>query len=325
MDETNPATGVPPPSVLDRMTAFVDNEQAEIEPEQAEEVVAEPESPQPEPEQASDEVTADDFPDETPEPSAPDAFEIVHNGQQHSLTREDVIRYAQQGFDYTQKTQAVAQKDKELSARLERLAQIEQVNQVVAADLATVKAFEAQLRQYQNVDWVRLATDEPLEYPKYRAQYDQLSNGYQEAVRQYQTKQRTVQEETSRLKAQRAQEERVKLVERIPEWKDPQKYQAGATALRSWLIGQGAAEQEVDGLTDSLAVSIAYKAMKYDQLAQAKADKVKQLRTQPPVTRPGAAPAKGQAQADRQREYAQRLKKTGDIRDAAALLFTRMK
>ena len=324
MDQANPATGAPQPSAEDRIAAILGQEDTEAPEEQAE-TVAEAETPQEAEGQATDELTPDDIPDEDSPPPEPDAFEIVHNGTQHKLTREEAIKYAQQGFDYTQKTMAVAEKDKQLSARLERMAQIEQVNQLVAADLATVKAYEAQLRQYENVNWVQVATDEPLEYPKYRAQYDQLVNGYQSAVGQYNAKQKAVTEATTQLRTQKAAEERTKLLERIPEWKDQSKYQAGATELRSWLIGQGAAEQEVDQLTDSLAVTIAYKAMKYDRLEKAKTDKVKQLRTQPPVTRPGAAPVKGQAQADAERGLSQRLKKSGDLKDAAALLMTRMR
>ena len=323
MDQANPETGAPQPSAEDRIAAILGAEDTEAPDEQAE-TAAEAETPQPEPDQATDELSPDDLPDEETPQSDSDAFEIVHNGTQHKLTREETIKYAQQGFDYTQKTMAVAEKDKQLTARLERMAQIEQVNQLVAADLATVKAYEAQLRQYENVNWVQVATDEPLEYPKYRAQYDQLVNGYQQAVGQYNAKQRAVGEATTQLRTQKAAEERTKLLDRIPEWKDQQKYQAGATELRSWLIGQGAAEQEVDTLTDSLAVAIAYKAMKYDRLEKAKTDKVKQLRTSPPVTRPGAAQT-GTAKADQEKTLSQKLKKSGSLADAAALLLTRMR
>src|SRR5689334_6275149 len=147
-----------------------------------EEKTPEAAAPQESAPELTDEVTPDDLPEEVeakPQEPGADAFEIVHNGTQHKLTREDTIRYAQQGFDYTQKTQALAEKAKSIDASLQRVAELEQLAPMVAQDLAQVKAIEAQLSQFQKVDWVALATNDPLEYPKWRAQYDQLVTAYQ--------------------------------------------------------------------------------------------------------------------------------------------------
>jgi len=247
----------------------------------------------------TDEVTPDDIPDEveaTPQEPGTDAFEIVHNGTQHKLTREDTIRYAQQGFDYTQKTQALAEKAKFVDASLQRVAELEQLAPYVAQDLAQVRAIEAQLKPYQNVDWVALASDPNtvLDYPKYRAQYDQLLQSYQSAQYQLQTKAVALQQGREQLTAQKLQQEFPKLIERIPQWKDPAKYEAGARELKSYLLSQGADASRVDSMSDSLEAQIAWKAMQYDKLVQAKTEKVKQLRTAPAVVKPGAAAAQSQ-------------------------------
>jgi hypothetical protein len=249
------------------------------------------EAPQgPEADNASDEPGPDDLPDEAaPQPDDGIEFEIVHNGTQHKLSRAETIKLAQQGFDYTQKTQFVAEQQKQAQEVLQRAAEIEQLVPHVAQELATVRHYEAQLNQYANVDWVRLATDDPLEYPKHRAQYDQLVQGYQAANAQLHQKANYVQQARQHLNAQRLHHEGARLVERIPEWKDQAKYQAGAQELSKYLIGQGADPREVAALSDSLAVSIARKAMLYDKLVSAKADRSKQFRTAPPVVRPGAA------------------------------------
>ena len=262
-----------------------------------------PEVPEQEAEadQQADGLTPDDVPDEEGDTQAPvtDAeFEIVHNGQQHKLSRADTIKLAQQGFDYTQKTQALAERARTAEAVLERAAQIEQLIPHVAQDLAQVKAIEAQLAQYNKVDWVALATNDPLEYPKYRAQYDQLVNVYQVATQNYQQKANAVIAERQNLTAYTLQQEAQALRERIPEWRDPAKYQQGAQELRGYLIQQGADPAEVDTLSSSLAVSIARKAMLYDKLVSQKSAKSKQLREAAPVVRPGARPLSGQGQAN---------------------------
>jgi hypothetical protein len=249
---------------------------------------------------ASDELTPDDLLEDEPAPQSADAaeFEIVHNGQQHKLTRAETIKLAQQGFDYTQKTQSVAEKYKAADAALAKVTEIEQLIPQVAQEFATVKAIEAQLKQYDQVDWVSLATNDPLEYPKHRGQYDQLLHSYQQANGQLQQKAAYVTEQKGYLTAQKMQQESAKLLERIPEWRDPDKYQSGAKELSSYLISQGADPKEVAALSDSLAVQIARKAMLYDKLVSAKADRSKQLRTAPPVVRPGAAVPSEQGKAN---------------------------
>lgn len=204
MELANPQPGANPQSDVERMTAFLEREeQAEPAPQAEEQVAAPVEQQEPTVEQPqTDELTADDLPEEQAAADlSGDVFEIVHNGQQHKLSREEAIRYAQQGFDYTHKTEALAADRRALSERLQRLQEVETVQEVLAADYATVKAFEAQLAQYQSVDWVKIATDEPLDYPKYRAQYDKLVEGYQMAARQYGQKRSVVSEQMAKIRA----------------------------------------------------------------------------------------------------------------------------
>lgn len=235
-----------------------------------------------------------DIPDDDeaePQPESASEFEIVHNGQQLKLPRDEVVKLAQQGFDYTQKTQALAERTRAAEAVLQRAAAVEQMMPALMQDLATVKALEAQLAQYAQVDWVGLATNDPLEYPKVRAQYDQIVGAYQRAGAQYQQRAGAVAAERSNLTAYQLQQEAAALRERIPEWRDPAKYEAGAQELRGYLINQGADPRDVDTLTSSLAVSIARKAMLYDKLRADKASRSKQVRNAPPVVKPGAANA----------------------------------
>ena len=334
MAETTPTTGVPasaPADPLVAIQAYLEREEKSPKsaPEEAAPTVeprtdaaAEPSEPD------AQGLTPEDIPDETvpvaPSPPA-DAFEIVHNGEQHKLSREETIRYAQQGFDYTQKTQALAEERRQMDARLQRVAQIEQVAPQLQQAQAQLMALHNQVQRYQGVDWVRLANDDPLEYSKVRAQFDVINQTYQQAHGQYQQLRGAVDEQQRALRADVLRSESAKLIERIPAWKDPEKRKSGMTELRSWLISEGVAPEEVEGLSSSVAASIAYKAMQYDRLLKAKTGKVKELRSAPPLTRPGAAPEAGSAKADRQKQLLQRSQKSGDIRDAAAYFETLLK
>ena len=320
-EAANPETGAnqEPPDIQERMQNFLTQYEGDSEPEQpTPPVQAE------QPEGQADEPTPDDIPDETPpQPSAVDEFEIVHQGQQRKLTREETIRYAQQGFDYSQKMHAVGEAERNIAKRFEAVQQLEQMQNALAPDLAQVKAVESQLAQWQNINWVQLATDNPLEYPKYRAQYDQLMNAYQMAARQFQQKYQTVQVQKQQVVAQTLEQQRTKLLDLMPDWRDPAKYESGAKDVRDYLIRKGVAPDAVEQLSDAVAVSIAADAAAYDKLKRARSEKSKQLRTVPPVTRPGAA--QSTQNVDRQTELSKRLKKSGDVMDAAALLANRWK
>lgn len=305
-EPTNPATGVEQVAPTQESMEGLLDKAFQDKPE-VKEAPAKTDSQESPAEQASDELTPDDLPeaegDKPADQHSPvDAFEIVHNGTQHKLSREETIRYAQQGFDYTQKTQAVAEKDRQVQERLARVAEIEQVQPVLAQDLALVAALEAQLRPYQNADWVKLATDDPIGYSQQRAKFDVLLQQYQGAANQYHQKAQYVQAQKAQLTQQTLQQEFAQLTERIPQWKDPQKFEAGRTELRAYLTSQGASQADVDGLTSSLAVSIAHKAMQYDKLLKSKADKVKQLRAAPPVVKGGIQQNDGKADFNKFRE-----------------------
>jgi hypothetical protein len=64
---------------------------------------------------------------------------------------------------------------------------------------------------------------------------------------------------------QRLAEERVKLQEAVPEWKDPVKAAEGAKAIGSYLKQQGIPDELLGSLDSASVVLIARKAMLYDQ------------------------------------------------------------
>ena len=323
-EAATPETGAnqEPPDIQQRMETFLTQFEGAEETEQPSEPPAQAEQP----EGQADEPTPDDIQDEAvAQPSAVDEFEIVHNGQQRKLSREETIRLAQQGFDYSQKMHAVGEAERSVTKRLEAVQQLEQMQNALAPDLAQVKAVESQLAQWQNINWVQLATDNPLEYPKYRAQYDQLVNAYQMSVNQFQRKYQYVEAQKKAVVAQTLEQQRTKLFDLMPDWRDPAKYESGAKEVRDYLLRSGVDPESVERLSDAVAVKIAADAAAYDKLKRARSEKSKQLRTVPPVTRPGAAQPANQGQADKTEALAKRFKRTGDTKDAAALLANRWK
>lgn len=341
-EQTTPAApGVEqqPASVEDRLVAFyaksAPRKTAPAEPaapatepeEQAPEAADEQEQPQAQ--AAPDDLTPEDLPDddtaEATPPSGSDVFEFDAAGERLKVTRDEVIKLAQQGHDYTRKTQALADKARDVEVRLQRVTAVEQVAPQLRQAHAEATALATQLQTFDaNIEkaggWVALATNDPLEYSKVRAQYDMLAQSFQRASGSYHQLKGAIDQQTQALRQQTLAAESQNLVKRIPEWSDPEKFKNGAQRLREYLVAEGATSEEVDGLTSSLAVAIAYKAMRYDDLVKSKQAKTKQLRSAPPVTKPGAAQTPQSAAQRQFNEARKALRQSGDWRDAATLL-----
>lgn len=291
------------------------------------EVAESPESPA-----SDDELTPEDLPVEAAPPQLDaDAFEIVHNGAQVKMTRAQAIEYAQKGFDYDRKTQALAEQSRSVQQALQRATEMEQIQGALTADLAQVEAFKAQLAPYQGVDWVRLASEQPLEYPKYRAAYDVAMQNMQGAVQRLQQKAGQVQQARQMLTAQIVQQEQPKLMQLVPELADPAKRDATIKSISNYLHGLGVDDATIAAIDNcqpipmgAVAISIINDAAKYRALVNAKTSKSKLVQSAPPVAKPGAAQTQT-AQAEKQQRTMQRLRKTGTLEAAAAALAARQK
>lgn len=270
-----------------------------------------------------DELSAADIPDDgdgEAQPQTGDEFRIVHNGTEHKLDRAKTIELAQKGFDYTAKTQELAGKQRQADEILQRASELEALAPEIANEAALVRAAEQALAPWQNVDWVRLATDEPLEYARYRAQYDQLVNAYNMTRNQFQSKATYLHKRKVEIGQAVVMQEMQKLREFLPQLRDPEKFQAAAATMKSYGLADGYTAQEIEGITDARMVRTLWKAAQYDKLVKGKAEQNKQLRTAPPTTKPGAVGTTQSAEQQRTQQLRASLKKTGDWRDAASLL-----
>ena len=277
-------------------------------------------------ESQAEELTTDDLPDEGDEAAQPLSaeFEIVHNGISHRLQRDEVIALAQKGFDYDKKSRAVATQQKATMELMQKVQELEALAPEVTNELAQVRAAEKALAQWQNVDWITLATNDPLEYPKYRAQYDQLREAYSLAANTFNQKAGALQARKAEVSKAMVQQEMARLQEIMPQLRDPKAFQAAATEIKQSGLADGYTEQELDQVVDARYVRTLWKAAQYDKLIRSKTEKTKQMRAAPPTAKPGAAGQQPSAEQRRIQQTRQNLKKTGDWRDAASLL-SRMK
>lgn len=251
-------------------------------------------------------------------PETEEAVEvIIHNGEEKQLTKTELKELAQQGFDYTQKTQQLAEQRRYVEQQAQLVQQQAQFAAQFTDQIAEVKAVERQLAEWKQVNWTELAQTDPMQYLSLHHQYTEAKENYQtkiQGLNQLQTQAQQVQAQQS---AQRLQMEAQAMKQAIPEWKNEAVASAEMGELKQWLIKSGLDERDIGSITDHRQVAIARKAMLYDKMMASGKQKVAAV---PPTAKPGSVAKPTRTIDQKARET---LRRTGNA-DIAAKLIERL-
>lgn len=273
---------------------------AEDEPQDA------PEQDEPEPQDAEEEAPAE--PEEEPE------YEV--NGERVKLSelRNGYMKDA----DYRRKTTEAADAKREAQAIREAVVaeRSQYANQLdvliggLQAQLIGDQQALAQLAQSDPAEWVR-------ENARFQARYAQ----YQQAIEQRQALDGRMTAEQERQRADWLRDERTKLHDKLPEWRDTAKATADQRLIGEYLLEAGYSQDELGELFDHRALLVAREAALYRQL---KAAKAKQATPTPPqAVKPGPAKPKPEQQRTRLDDLARKARRSYDPDDAVAFLVAR--
>lgn len=236
-------------------------------------------------------------------------YSVTVDGTDLSVNLEELIQGYQRNADYTRKTQELAQERTQSSEFVERskkdveakLQRLDQLN----------NAAQAQLQQeYAEVDFEKLYDEDPVEAArlehKMRKKHEQLSQ---------------VSQQTQELQAQEFNkylgEQQKLLTQKIPEFTDEQKGPRFKQQMRDYLGNIGFNDTEINSVYDHRYVMLVKDAMSYRNLQKAKPGIKKKVANAPKVVKGGVAKSKGQADAEAKRQQLSKLRKTGQVRDAA--------
>lgn len=276
------------------------------EPETEEEVQEEAE----EPTEELEEETEDEESDEE-QPTA--TVKLKVNGEEIDKPLEEVIALAQQGIDYTQKTQKVAEERKQFEEYVQtfkvqeqNFQQYVQAQQASIQDLARLTAIDDQIAQYQQLNWDDLSDRDPAETQKMFIKYNHLqSQRVQMANILAQKQNQAEQEQQARIS--KAAEENAKILQRdIPAWSGELYNKLMEYVVKDY----GYTTYEASNAVDARAWKLAHKAYLYDQLQANPASKQK-ISEAKPIIKPGAKDSKQQA-TSQTKAMRDQLRKTGD-------------
>jgi len=286
----------------------------EAEAETTEEVESEEATEEPDEEVEEEEQSQDEV---------PAILKLKVNGEDVEKPLDEVVALAQQGLDYTQKTQQVAEQRKELEAYAQQIQLQEQafqeqmqLNNVLIEDVAKITSLDQQLNQYANVNWNQLSDNDFVEAQKLFFTYNQLQQERSQLVSQFEVKKQQVVQKQTQLMAEKIAKGKEILAKEIPNW-SPETNQALLSTGKDY----GFSDVELNAIVDPRHVKVLHDAMQWRKLQQNSVVK-KKVSNAKPVVKPGSKDTKAEANSNH-RNLREQLRKTGKS-DAATKLIENM-
>lgn len=288
------------------MMQVLDAEEGEV-PEVEEVPKVEDEAAE-EPTEEPEEETEDE--DEESQPQA--TVKLKVNGEEIEKPLEEVISLAQQGLDYTQKTQKVAEERKVLEdyaqtikVQEQQLQQQVQTQHALIQDIAQLTAVDNQLAQYQQVNWAQMSDDDPVQAQKLFFQYNQLQTQRGQMANTLAQKQNQLDQDKAQRNQQLIQQGKEALARDIPGWNENM-------AREIFLSSKdyGFTDLEVSMVIDPRIVKVLHDAIQWRKL-QANPTARQKISQAKPIVKPGAKDTKQQANSQT-KTMREQLRKTGN-------------
>ena len=264
----------------------------------------------------------------------PETFTVRVNGEEQTVTRDELLRGYSRTQDYKQKTARLAEERRSVEAERQSLgAQRQHIEQTRAQAyaLALEHATEDALTVSKGAkaDWSALSRQDPVkaqsDWFEYQAARERVGQAILQARHQAAADQETAVMQAIAQHQDHLVGEARAAAGAIPELQDASRAAALLTGLRGYLGGVGFNAAELDGISDHRLMIVARDAMLYRQmLAKQRSAAAKKLAEAPRVMSPKRSDAKS-AEADTLRSLRKRAQETGKLRDNAEYVLAKLR
>ena len=236
-------------------------------------------------------------------------------------------------FTARERSSRAEQSAKELKEQLEadKIRQDQLFQQQSEAHAAALNQVDQMLMaEFNNVPWDNLKATDPTQWTIKRQEFTErqaaVQNMRQQAAQEYQQRMAQAQQTQQQQMQEIATREQENLLRALPTWRDNEVRQSEQGKMREYLLSAGYSPDEIDQAYDHRTIVLAHKAMQFDAMAKKGTTAKKRVVKigNKKVLKPGAKRTKAQTQQDAEAQLRAKLKKTGDHRDAAALISQRL-
>tara|TARA_Y100000310_G_scaffold342897_1_gene448124 strand:- start:698 stop:1738 length:1041 start_codon:yes stop_codon:yes gene_type:complete len=274
-----------------------DSEEATEEPSDDEEVVEEVE--------------------ETESEETEEVYTVKIDGKETEVSGDELLNGYLRQQDYTRKTQTLAE-ERKADGELRVAIQQEREQYIQALEWLKNNS-DNELSRFEKVNWDELKEEDPTEWQTKRIEYQEVKD----RITKTQAEQQRVAElhETERKEAFNVYAGRQieTLYEQVPALKE----EGERVKLRDYALSNGVSEDVLNNLVDHVSLTMLYKAMLYDSSNEKLKTVVKKKikKDAPKFVKSGSTPTKKENKASKTKAKKLKLKKTGDLHDAADIFF----
>ena len=243
-------------------------------------------------------------------------FSIKVAGEEKALTLNELKSLAQQGADYTKKTQQLSEQRKVIESEARAVEEAKYLRDAYAQRLQAMEQLLNSPEQSEDLEYLK--ESDPIGYAvrvaEKQQQREQLQAVQLERQRIAEQQQAEYAQQMQGYLAQQAEQ----LAKVLPDYTDPVKGETLRSELRSFAkTNLGFSDEELSMVRDSRQVIALHKAMLYDKLQQAKPNVNKRVSEAPKTLKSGNSVKP--ATSEQVKRQSNQLKQTGRVRDAAKL------
>lgn len=251
----------------------------------------------------------------------PRKLKLKWNGEEVEKDESEVVELAQKGFDYTQKTQSLADERKAIEARDQAVKAQEQafqeqakIQQALIKEVGQVQSIDEQIAQFNTIDWNQLTDTDPVQAQKLFFQYTQLTNKRNGLIQEVQAKHQNLTRQQQLRQQEILAKGQEELQRDIPGWN-----QEKVSEIREAAKKYGASEDQLSKVAEPWIIKALHDAAQFKKLQSSKSQMENKVAGKPPVVKPGSKDTKAAANS----KYAtdrQALRKSGDQNIAVKLI-----
>ena len=268
--------------------------------------------------ETDDEVDEEESDEEQPLQSV----KLKVNGEEIEKPLDEVVALAQQGLDYTKKTQEVAEKRKELESlenqiRLQEqnLQQQSMLNSELIQDVAKITALDQQLSEFQDVNWEQLSDSDFVTAQKKFFTFNQLQQQRSNLVSQFESKRQQALNKQQQMVAEKVAKGREVLAKEIPNWSQETTQEIIAIGREDY----GFTDAELNAIIDPRHVRVLHDAMQWRKLKSKNSVVKKKVSRAKPVVKPGSKDPKKVVNSNA-KKMREQLRKSGSAEMASKLI-----
>lgn len=240
-------------------------------------------------------------------------FTVKVAGQELKVTLDELKKGYSRDADYRRKTEELSFEKKQFQSETEQQRQdyskrITELNQILAFTQQQLNS------EINNVDLNKLYEEDPVEATKVERQIRLKKEKMMDAANK-------LQQEQQRQLSSYVQEQQKILAEKMPEFNDAQKASTAKNNLRNFLNSYGFKDAEIGQIYDHRIVMLVNDALKYRNVKNVKPVSAAQASKPGKFLSSGVKKDSNDMNFQRRKEKLGRLKKTGNVKDAASIFY----